>query len=106
PLCAASQKSSRRSRLMLLAERSLQSCVPCERAILEPGRIKFRGSKKGPRLARVFPIQNFESQIHIFGCAFERSRPIIYALGIDPARSRGVFLADQERGNQSSILCQ
>src|SRR5215471_2071163 len=81
--------------LLPLAERSFECCVPHERAILEPGRIKFRGSKKGPCLARMFPIQNFESQIHILGYSFECSRLVIYTLWIDPARLCTVFLANQ-----------
>ena len=91
---------------MLLAERSFQSCVPGERAILKPGRIKFRRGKKGPCLARMFPIQNFKPQIHIFGRPFECNRQVIHAVGIDPAHFRRVVLADQKRGNQSSVLSQ
>src|SRR4029077_7973279 len=91
---------------MLLAKRSFQSCVPGERAIFEPAGIKFPCGKKSPCLPWMFPIQDCESQIHLFGGAFECSRPVIYALGIDPARLRGIFLANQKRGNQHSVLSQ
>src|SRR6516162_11943786 len=91
---------------MLSAERSFQSCVPGQRAILEPGGIKVGRGKKRPRLARMFPIQNFKSEIHIVGCTFECRWLVIYTLGIDPALFRGVFFTDQKRGDQSSLLSQ
>src|SRR3954465_7212662 len=91
---------------MLFSDPSPQSCVPSERTVFEPTEIKFGGGKKCPGLARMFPIQNFESQTNVFGCALQRSGTMIHALGIDPAGFPRTLLANEERGNQSAIPSQ
>src|SRR5262249_41651777 len=91
---------------MLLTERPFQTCVPSERPVLEPTRIKFWRGKKSPGLTRMFPIQIFQSQIRVCGCAFQGSGPVIYAVGIYPARLCRVFLANQKGGNQNSLPSQ
>src|SRR5581483_8621630 len=81
-------------------ERSFQTCVPGQRLVPEPARIKFWRGEERPGLARMFPVQNLEAQTGLRGGAFDGRRPVIDALRVNPTRVCEILLANQKSGNQ------